>query len=58
MDDHPIKEFKGSLERSIEKRGTRLMLLDYTRIVIPKEFRTKGLAKEHIFQERLRCTWT
>ena len=42
----------------IEKRGTRLMLLDYTRIVIPKEFRTELLAKEHIFPERLSCTWT
>ena len=34
------------------------MLLDYTRIAIHKEFRTEMLAKEHIFKEKLRCTWT
>ena len=50
MNNHPIKEFNACLARFsvIEKEDTRLMLIDYPCIIIPKAFRTEVLKREHL----------
>ena len=51
MDKHPIKQFRRWAYRlSIieNKRGTRLMLLEATRVVVPEALRVSLLARTHV----------
>ena len=50
MNKHPIKEYHSNMERLsvIEKKGTMMLLMDYTRIVVPLGFRKEVLRREHI----------
>ena len=50
MNKHPIKEYHSNMERLsvIEKKGTMMLLMDYTRIVVPGGFGKEVLRREDI----------
>ena len=50
MSKRPIKKLQSVMERLslIEKKGTRLLLMDYTLIVVPMAFREELMRRENI----------
>ena len=53
MSKHPMKEYQSNMERLsvmeklIHKSWTRIMLMDYTRIVVPNAFREEVMRRKH-----------
>ena len=48
MSKHPVKEYQSNMERlsvmekMVDKSWTRMLIMDYTKIVVQKEFRNAG----------------
>ena len=59
MNKHPIQRYKTWWSRlsTIENRvGTRIMLIDFTRILVPEALRQKLLEREHVAHQGINKT--